>query len=476
MLGNFYGLANLILFVFLLTFLAAIFASQLFRGEIPEYDEFGNEIEVTFFNIWNAFLGMYQMLSSENWTTIMYSVTAFEVAWNTAWIGATFCILWYILANFIVLNMFIAVIQANFDVSEDEKRIQQVKAHLQQQIYVRSGAAPLSLSSLFKFGRVRRADPLDYKQATVGMLLGGAVVRDFLDDPDESLAAKNSRFDEPPSAAAHVVDKTTFFSSTPGIKRVRAWGRKLKNTLWDSEPNPFYSRLQLSADADVMDPVSLAQEIHEAQEGRKLAQREYLRKHPTYNVSLFVFKYNNPIRKMCQRIVNSGRGIEIERVDPYSSIHFPFSAFIYLAIVAMVLLACVTTPLFQKEYFAEHGYSRQNWFVFCDIGFAALFTLEAIIKVIADGFFWTPNAYFRDSWGFIDGVVLLTLWADVITVLYDPGGGSRAVGAFKALRALRLLNVSDSTRDTFHSVIVLGGWKVLSVGLLVRRNCLRLLF
>jgi hypothetical protein len=32
----------------------------------------------------------------------------------------------------IVLNMFIAVIQENFDVSEDEKRLQQVKAFLHQ--------------------------------------------------------------------------------------------------------------------------------------------------------------------------------------------------------------------------------------------------------------------------------------------------------------------------------------------------------
>ena len=97
------------------------------------------------------------------------------------------------------------------------------------------------------------------------------------------------------------------------------------------------------------------------------------------------------------------------------------------------------------------------------MGFAAIFTLEALIKIIADGFFWTPNAFFRGSWGFIDGVVLVTLWINVITSLYKDGAVSRAVGAFKALRALRLLNVSDSARDTFHSVIVLGGWKVVSV-------------
>ena len=129
----------------------------------------------------------------------------------------------------------------------------------------------------------------------------------------------------------------------------------------------------------------------------------------------------------------------------------------------MVVLACVTTPLYQKQYFMDHDFSVRNWFVFTDMGFAVIFTIEAGIKVIADGFFWTPNAYFRGSWGFIDGIVLITLWINVATSLLNEGQVSRAVGAFKALRALRLLNISDSARNTFHSVIVRGGWKVISV-------------
>lgn len=123
--------------------------------------------------------------------------------------------------------------------------------------------------------------------------------------------------------------------------------------------------------------------------------------------------------------------------------------------------------MYQKEYFADpnRDFSVKNWFVFTDIGFAALFTVEAIIKIIADGAFFAPNAYFRSSWGLIDGIVLGTLWASVITYLTDPGSGSRAVGAFKALRALRLLNVSDSARNTFHSLIVQGIWKLTSAAL-----------
>ena len=129
----------------------------------------------------------------------------------------------------------------------------------------------------------------------------------------------------------------------------------------------------------------------------------------------------------------------------------------------MVLLACVTTPLYQREYFETHDFSVKNWFVWTDMGFAVLFTIEALIKVIADGFFWTPNAYFRGSWGFIDGVVLVTLWVNVGTSLWNEGQITRTVGAFKALRALRLLNISDSARDNFHSLIVRGWWKLFSV-------------
>lgn len=96
--GNVGGLLNLIVFVFLLTFLASIFASQLFRGEIPEQAD-GETINVPFNDIWNSFIGMYIIFSSENWTDILYVVTGYQKAFGTAWIGASFVILWFIFAN-----------------------------------------------------------------------------------------------------------------------------------------------------------------------------------------------------------------------------------------------------------------------------------------------------------------------------------------------------------------------------------------
>src|ERR1700744_3919967 len=161
MLRNVYGLLNLILFVFLFTFLAAILAAQLFRGTLPLQDSYGNYIRTNFNSVWNSFLGMYQLFSSENWTNIMYYVQNYDAWYGTAWVGATFLSLWFILSNFIVLNMFIAVIQENFDVSEDEKRLQQVRQFLvQRENIAQSGHGNLALSSIFRYGLIsgRRQD------------------------------------------------------------------------------------------------------------------------------------------------------------------------------------------------------------------------------------------------------------------------------------------------------------------------------
>jgi hypothetical protein len=208
----------------------------------------------------------------------------------------------------------------------------------------------------------------------------------------------------------------------------------------------------------------MARQAVTATSARRKAQREYLARHPTYNNALFIFSPTNPLRRLCQRIVGPGRGSErFDGVEPNKITWYIFSAFIYAAIVAMVILACVTTPLYQKEYFETHSFQFSNWFVWVDMGFAVIFALEAVIKVIADGLFFTPNAYFRSSWGIIDGIVLITLWINVVTLLANDGAVSRAVGAFKALRALRLLNISNSARQTFHSLIIVAGWKIVGV-------------
>ncbi|OAA61145.1 calcium channel subunit cch1 [Niveomyces insectorum RCEF 264] len=456
-LGNATGIGNLMLFVFLITFLMAIFAVQLFRGEITPQDENGDNIEITFASIFNSFLGMYQILSSENWTAVLYVVTGFTTGLKTSWIGAIFLIGWFILSYFILVNMFIAVIQENFDVGEDQKRLEQVKAFLQRK-ELGSSASNLTLSAMFSLGRrPKRKDPFDYGPAMMEMLLKEVVVREFLNEALDPLQKASPGEQSPPQ-----VQEGIGAGVKPGALSA-IWGKAVQ-MVSSRDPNPFYSNVRFDNHSENLDPRQMARQAVSATSARRKAQREYLSRHPTYNNALFIFTPRSPIRRLCQRLVGPGRGSErFDGVDPNKYAWYAFSAFIYACIVAMVVIACVTTPLYQKEYFdSGHTFSFKNWFVWTDLAFAVVFTVEAVIKIIADGFFWTPNAYFRSSWGIIDAVVLITLWINVATLFANDGAVSRAVGAFKALRALRLLNVSDSARNTFHSLIVVGGWKIIS--------------
>ncbi|OTB10168.1 hypothetical protein K445DRAFT_259553 [Daldinia sp. EC12] len=458
-LGNATGIANLMMFVFLITFIMAIFAVQLFRGEIPLYDDGGELVRISFYNIFNSFLGMYQILSSENWTNILYDVTSYTTQYNTSWYGAMFLIGWFILAFFIIVNMFIAVIQENFDVSEDEKRLEQVKAFLQRKELGSSATTNITLSDIFTLGKSKQRDPLDYGPATMEMLLKDAVVREFLDDSMAPLNQESSNSSTPQEGATGEGVRPGFMSSV--------WGR-IRGLFTSKEPNPFYSNIRFNLPNDALDPRQMARQAVSATAERRKAQREYLARHPTYNNSLFIFTPQNPIRRLCQRLVGPGRGNErFDGVEPNRFALYGFTVFIYAAIIAMVLLACITTPLYQREYLQVHvGENRyKSWFVWVDLGFAIVFSVEAAIKIIADGWFFTPNAYYRSSWGIIDGVVLLTLWINVLTLLFHDGDVSRVIGAFKALRALRLLNISNSARDTFHSLIIVAGWKIISAAL-----------
>ncbi|KAI1294553.1 Ion transport protein-domain-containing protein [Xylaria venustula] len=466
-LGNAAGIGNLIIFVFLITFIMAIFAVQLFRGEIPLYDDDGNLIEISFYNIYNSFLGMYQILSSENWTTILYSVTSYTTSRNTAWYGAIFLIAWFILAFFILVNMFIAVIQENFDVSEDEKRLEQVKAFLQRKELGPTAGSNVALSEIFSSRKQRqRRSPLDYGPATMEMLLKDAVVREFLDDSPDTPHHERPDGETPDSETPS--HETVGTEKRPGV--LHSITRKFDKNFRNKEPNPFYSNIQFHGPGDSLDPRQMARQAVSATLERRKAQREYLRRHPTYNNSLYLFTPQNPIRRLCQRMVGPGRGNDrFDGVEPNKIVWYSFSVFIYAAIIAMVVIASVTTPLYQKLYLQEHHLTEDSrhtsWFVWVDLAFAVLFTVEAVIKVIADGLLFTPNAYYRSSWGFIDAVVLITLWINVLTLIFNDGSVSRVVGAFKALRALRLLNISNTARDTFHSLIIVAGWKIISAAL-----------
>ena len=128
------------LFLIMINFLTALVAIQLLRGDVQR----GNLID--FGEIFNSFLAIYQVFSSENWTDVLYGAAEPEVPLRQSAIVVLFVSGWMFFANCkccysvvhlrheklirvvdIVLQMFIAVINENFDVAEESKRSRQAK-------------------------------------------------------------------------------------------------------------------------------------------------------------------------------------------------------------------------------------------------------------------------------------------------------------------------------------------------------------
>ena len=61
------------------------------------------------------------------------------------------------------------------------------------------------------------------------------------------------------------------------------------------------------------------------------------------------------------------------------------------------------------------------------------FTVEAIFKIIAFGFFFTRTSYLKDSWNILDFIIVIS----AITGFVLPEGIN--ISAVKSLRILRIL-------------------------------------
>ncbi|KAF9983243.1 calcium channel protein [Modicella reniformis] len=171
--------------------------------------------------------------------------------------------------------------------------------------------------------------------------------------------------------------------------------------------------------------------------------------------SLFIFGPQNKFRQFLQQFVVHGKGSRIEGRDHNVMLSRPFNIFITLAILASVIFAFTTTPVWRYHQTLMDP-EAQYVMKIAEYVFLAIFTTEFLIRVIADGFIFTPDAYLRTLWNQIDFFVLLSLYAPLVTDITNSQGTSRFFRSLKSLRALRLINQSVYIKDTFHAVLVAG--------------------
>lgn len=448
-MGNFRAIFDLALFFFILTFLTSIILARYFEGAIPRED-FGN-VDYPLHTLPNTFIALYVITSTENWTEILYGFQEYATTTSYRSFGAIFLIGWFIVSNMFILNVFIGLTARTLEVPEKDKRKQQLLQFINNMITRLDNVDSESrVLSRFK-NKILKTKGVNenLERAVVNMLLSGTAINDFIEDEENDITD-------------HVEDQN--------IKTLQAsgWKRWLQVNYWrtyDFIKNPFYTKKKSAQEVlNHFDPATFAKTIIAERNTLISKQNNFLKENPRFNNVFYLIGPRHWLRRGCQKLVGPSYGERIDGVLPSKMVGEIFVVVVFLASIALVVTACVLTPLFRQTVSEKYG--QFNWTLNLQIGFVVFFSIEFFIKILADGLIFTPNAYMRSVWNNIDLIVLISIWIELIAFLENNGNLSRIVRGLKALRALRLLTVSETARNTFHNTIFSGFYKIVGASII----------
>ncbi|EEB96899.1 hypothetical protein MPER_03881, partial [Moniliophthora perniciosa FA553] len=306
------------------------------------------------------------VFSSEDWTGLVYDAAKAETPLGQTAVIVIFFAGWLMFAYFIVMQMFIAVINENFQVAEEQKKSKQASQYWATH-RVESGKSTW-IRRLNPYRWVR-ANPVKVKvenlPSNLVLPMQKALVQDYA-GPSGSDGGVNT-------------DETTSGSSRRGMRHYtnKSLGTLQKLFAGDSQADDFplqtikhtrsetlseemerHLELLASVNPETSNKADMDDAIHE----RKAQKADFIRDHPTYDKTFWVFSQKNPIRRLCQKVVAPANGPRIFGTPHTPSAHVVFQIIIFLAVIGGIVTESIATPMYRRNFFAENGFSRSAWF------------------------------------------------------------------------------------------------------------------
>lgn len=465
--GNMYGLANMTLFLLLVNYISALAVVQLLRGDV------GQDVPTNFGELFNAFLSIYQIFSSENWPTVLYAAIKAESSLGQTVVVTIFIAGWLLFANFIVLQMFIAVINENFEVSEESKRTKQASTYWASH---RPQTATAPWLRRFNPYRWLKAKPVTVKvenlPSNLVLPMQKSLVQNYTAPRYDNRPGNNQQPITSTSKPRHYSARSlnvlerlfagkTRSNDVPLAKLRHVRSESIAKMVPHDEE--MERHLELLA---AVNPEMTSEDANDALQEQRAQKADFIRDHPSYDKTFWIFSQKNWLRKLCQNVVRPANG---ERIfgTPHSHIAHPiFQLILLLSVIGGIVVEGVASPIYRRNYFITYGFHFGAWFEIAEAVFGFTLVLEFLIKTIADGFLFTPNAYILSIWNVLDFIIMVGILVNVSTSLVIVGGISRFTRSLKALRALRLITLVDKMRNTFQSLIISGAVRILDAAVL----------
>ncbi|KAH3671874.1 hypothetical protein OGAPHI_000060 [Ogataea philodendri] len=463
-------------FFLLVNYLVGVIYSRFFEGIIP-IDEYLDSDQLIMYNLPNVVLSLYTITTTENWTSILYLAQQCSSNTFTKMCVAIYLIAWFIFSNMVLLNIFIAIITQNLGVTDSNKKKMQIKQFYSKLVTELNSHKHVGLFDDLK-NQWFKSNSSNKRVLTTSQMIGhmhhlleksNISPEEFIDEEEE----KQHSFRLAPRVWKLLHKYKPFVNLK---KRLDQSSFFIWTTDW------LVSATKSGVDFSLgFDPTSVQIESAKKKQNitreifrlfdennldpdKEYKQRAYLDANPTFNRTLKRFYPDHWLRRFCQRIVSPAYGKRFDGADPIPKLRDAFYVMMFLASVVVVIFACYVTPLYRKENFLYE--KPWNWVVISDLVFTCLFSVEFIIKVIADGLIRTPNAYLRSPWDFIDSIVLISFWITSFGEIYRDFNLVVIVGEFRALRALRLLTVTRKSKEYFNYAVISGARKMLAAVLI----------
>lgn len=405
-------------FLILATALCATIFMQMFGGDygdILDSSDPGNRFDT----FWESFVSLIVVYTSETWTAVLYNAMSSQTGQGSIY-AAIALSFYFAFGRYIMSGLYIAVVLENFELSDDYIRHYQIKDFIHRHRFKDTDRTETILLKLFR--------PFYYH--------------------NENKTVNIPKLPANLTAPLTQADLIELLTDLPKTKTNR---EELKKPTWiERKIAVLYSRIRqripflqkkTSIKAAPINP--FIQDADEAPEDYDIIaaeeNREAIRESTPVVSSLFLFSNRSRVRYWCKRLVGSSDDGQAEKQNLFNWIVMAC----VLVSILMVILDEPSTRLTRRDTVRQASYDT------IEIALSVIFLLELAIRIIADGFLLTPNAYMRNHWNQLDICVILL---NIITIFMGSEEAPRGLSTFRSLRILRLIRYFNGVRDIFVSL------------------------
>eukprot|EP00004_Rigifila_ramosa_P026090 TRINITY_DN7990_c0_g1_i1.p1 TRINITY_DN7990_c0_g1~~TRINITY_DN7990_c0_g1_i1.p1 ORF type:complete len:1641 (-),score=380.66 TRINITY_DN7990_c0_g1_i1:246-4454(-) len=476
------GIFNLLFFILFTMAVSSLIGMQLLGGAFEDEPLPRGNFE----NMWQSFLSLFQVVTGENWTDLLFESMRVSHGLSQAVVVAFF-LTFYAFTNFILLNLFIAVILENFELDDEEKnRIQEAKYHRSVSRVVKKieskstkraipppAIPPLQalVSQILSWLRTRQVAPLrgyapkmdvdfvdnfverveeDYGLNTTlliisrfssrflrvlalwtraGQLTGGLTKLFRRTGKAAAVSMASASRDTMLKEDEEVVAQR---QATEIRRRVmmKDRGRNIlhfKEILFDSNPDDLEASTNNSSSGFSDDSSDTESTTTSAQS----------------SLSIRSLKLSD-IRSFIRKILNSDI----------------FQALVLVAILSSCIILAIQNPSKRdsKEW--------RSFFETADTTFLSFFSAEIFLKMMVNGVFFGHSAFFKNGWNRLDFFVLFFMYLSYFSSSQSVLSSLRVLRAGRALPPLRVIARNPGMKVIINSLLR-SLPAILNVGLLL---------